>query len=262
MLEPWAWHHHCWKKRPVWWAWERRNVRGAAVLHATAPSEADAFRALGLKNPIAVVPNGVDIPDRLEPVRDAESRTIVFLSRIHPKKGLQNLVRAWAALKPVGWRAVIAGPSEGGHEDEVKAAVRAAGLQAQFDFPGPVYGEAKWNLLRRADLFVLPTFSENFGIAIAEAMACGVPVITTRAAPWAELEERGCGWWVEIGAEPLATALCEAMALSDTDRREMGARGRHLVEEKYAWPGIAKQMVTVYEWVLGGGPPPECVRVD
>lgn len=262
MLEPWAWKHHWWKKRPLWWAWERRNARTAAALHATAPEEADNLRNLGLRNPIAVLPNGVDLPHRLAAHAATGERTALFVSRIHPKKGLLHLVQAWGKLRPSGWRMVVAGPSEGGHEEEVKAAVQAAGLADQFEFPGPVYDEAKWEAYRQADLFVLPTFSENFGIVVAEAMASGIPVITTKGTPWREVEERRCGWWVDIGAEPLARALGEAMALPDGERRKMGLRGQKLVEERYSWPKIAADMLSVYQWVLGQGERPDCVQVQ
>lgn len=258
MLEPWAWHHNAWKKRPVWWAWEKRNVESAAVLQATAYEEADNLRALGLRNPIAIIPNGVDIPElRQRPQR--EIRTALFISRIHPKKGLLNLVKAWALLRPKDWRMVIAGPSEGGHEAEVKNAVMQAGLENQFDFPGPVYEGAKWDLYNQADLFVLPTYSENFGIVIAEALAAGVPVITTKNAPWRQLVEHDCGWWVDIGVDPLAEALREAMLCSAAERQEMGLRGRKLVQDKYSWPTIADEMAAVYRWVLGQGPKPVSV---
>jgi glycosyltransferase involved in cell wall biosynthesis len=96
-------------------------------------------------------------------------------------------------------------------------------------------------------------------VVIAEALACGVPVITTKGTPWNELLAHRCGWWVDAGAEPLATAMREAIALTDEQRREMGKRGRCLVEERYSWPKIAVEMKLVYEWVLGGGTKPECV---
>ncbi len=260
MLEPWAWKHHAWKKRPVWWLWERRIISRAAVLHATAESEADNLRALGLHNPIAVIPNGVDIPNSVEQTEEKkDKKTVLFISRIHPKKGLLNLVKAWTAVKPVEWKAVIAGPSQGGHEDEVKDAVRSAGLSDQFEFPGPVYEGDKWELYRKADLFILPTYSENFGIVVAEALAAGVPVITTKGTPWRELEEQECGWGVDIGVEPLAAAFKQAMALSDDARREMGLRGRQLVQEKYSWPKIAQDMLSVYTWILGSGRRPDFI---
>ncbi len=261
-LEPWALHHHAWRKRLVWRAWEKRDIESAAVLHATATEEADNLRALGLKNPIAVIPNGVDVPALREPAPRNGVRTALFISRIHPKKGLLNLVRAWGTLNTKDWRMVIAGPSEGGHEDEVKAAVRAAGLGDRFEFAGPVYENAKWDLYHNADLFVLPTFSENFGIVVAEALASCVPVITTRGTPWRELAERKCGWWIDVGPEPLAAALDEAMRLSPDELRAMGLRGRALVEQHYAWPSLAAQMSEVYRWVLGRGVRPDCVRID
>ena len=123
-------------------------------------------------------------------------------------------------------------------------------------------GRTKWELFRQAALFVLPTFSENFGVSIAEALACGVPVITTKGAPWAELRSHRCGWWVDIGAAPLAGALREAVAASDEERREMGRRGQRLVEQRYAWPPIAADMRSVYHWVLGTGTKPACVLTN
>lgn len=266
MLEPWAWRHHAWKKRPIWWLWERRNLRSAAVLCATAQQEADALRAFGLRNPVAIIPLGVDLPpvSQRSEVRDQGSglRTALFLSRIHPKKGLLNLVAAWSQVRPAGWRMAVCGPDECGHAQQLKQAVAAAGLSDVFDFKPPVYGPEKEALYASADLFVLPTFSENFGIVIAEALAAGVPVITTKGAPWEELRTRQCGWWIDIGVEPLAAALKQATSLSDKERYEMGQRGRRLVEDKYSWPQVGREMLSVYRWVLGNGPQPPCVRLQ
>jgi glycosyltransferase involved in cell wall biosynthesis len=262
MLEPWARRHHWWKKWPVWWAWEKKNLESASVLHATAEEEAENLRAFGLKNPIAIIPNGVDVPECKEPVRENVTRTVLFISRIHPIKGLLNLVKAWAIIRPKDWRVIVAGPSQGGHEAEIIAAVREAGIEDQFEFPGPVYEEAKWELYRKADIFVLPSFSENFGIVVAEALASGVPVITTKGTPWHEVETNGCGWWIDIGVDPLAVALDKATRLSPEELRAMGVRGRALVEKDYTWPRIAGQILEMYKWVLGQGPKPDCVRID
>jgi glycosyltransferase involved in cell wall biosynthesis len=263
-LGPWAWRRHAWKKRPVWWLWERRNLTYAAVLHATSQSEADGLRRLGLTNPIAVIPNGLDLSDRPDgTVASAPAdgcRTILFFSRIHPSKGLANLVAAWRSVRRPGWRVMIAGTDLVGHLAEVQTCAQQAGVATDFVYPGAFFGKEKWNLYGQASLFVLPTFSENFGVVVAEALAAGIPVITTKGAPWKCLEDERCGWWVDLGVEPLATALRAAMNLSDTQRREMGNRGAALARTRFSWERIGLEMARVYDWVLGQGERPDCVQ--
>lgn len=260
MLEPWALGYRRWKKLPGWWFWQEKAVAGAAILHCTSEAEARKLRRIGISNPVAVVPNGVDLPDlRPGDGRRNGCRSVVFVSRIHPIKGLPLLLEAWARLRPAGWRLIIAGPDECGHEDELRVQARKLGIADSVEFRGPVYGKNKWELLSSADLFVLPSYSENFGVAMAEALACAVPVIATKGTPWSLLGEARCGWWVEPGVDPLAAALEEAMRLSVAERRRMGERGRRLVAERFSWPKIGQQMKEVYEWVLGAGPRPGCV---
>lgn len=264
MLEPWAWRHRAWKKRPVWWLWERRNLESAALLHATSEQEAQSFRDRGLNVPIAVIPNGVELPvDRKARSGGppTEEKTLLFLSRIHPKKGLPMLLEAWAKVRPEGWRLLIAGPDEGGHRAELErqAATLAIGLGEEVVFSGPLTGEAKEEAYARSNLFILPTHSENFGIAVAEAMAHGLPVITTQGAPWKVMEEKGCGWWTPVSVEGIAQALEDATWRSPEALAAMGRRGRAVVEERFAWENIARDFVACYEWVLGRGPKPECV---
>ena len=259
MLAPWALRHKAWKKRLAWWAYQKADLEQARVIRVTAEHEALAVRRLGFRQPIAFVPNGIEMPGRAEPANGRHPRVLLFVGRICPVKGLLNLVGAWAALRPQGWRCVLAGPDEAGHKREIEAAISAAGLGDWFTFPGAIDGGAKWDLYRSADLFALPSFSENFGQVAAEALASGVPVITTRATPWEELETRRCGWWIETGVEPLVKALRSAMALSDAEREEMGRRGKCLVEARYTWPAIGRQMCEIYQWMVGAGPKPECV---
>jgi len=184
------------------------------------------------------------------------------LSRIHPVKGLLDLVEAWHAVRPHGWRMVIAGGDENGHLDEVRTEIGKRKLEHEFTFVGEVRDEAKWDLYRSADLFVLPTKSENFGIVIAEALAAGTPVITTKGTPWEELQTHRCGWWVEPNAGAVAGALRQACNLSDKERQVMGDRGRKLIEDKYTWPAAAKQMLAVYQWMLGLAEMRECVELE
>ena len=253
MLEPWARRHRRWKKTLAWAAFQRRDLHAAAALHATAASEASHLRDLGLRQPIAVIPNGVTVPEDTA-AHDNEERGLprraLFLSRLHPKKGLPLLLDAWAAVAPSRWELVIAGPDEGGHLADLEGQVERLGLQG-VHFKGPVPDTEKWDLYRSSDLFVLPTYSENFGVVVAEALAAGVPVLTTTGAPWSDLVDRRCGWWVGPALEPLRDALQVATGASDTERCAMGLRGRALVEEHYAWGSIAEHMLEVYEWLLG-----------
>lgn len=251
MLEPWALNHNAWKKNLVWYAYQHRILKGAALLHATAPAEAKHLRALGLDAPIVVAPNGVTVPQQWKQEPDSDKRRqALFLSRVHPKKGLLNLMEAWAAVDPPDWELVIAGPDENDHQSEVEARALELGIADQVSFPGSIPDAEKWALYRASDLFVLPTFSENFGVVVAEALASGIPAITTTGAPWAVLEERDCGWWIETGVDPLVEALRAATSCSDAERLKMGQRGRDIVQEKFAWPAIAETLAGAYRWLL------------
>lgn len=260
MLEPWALSYRAWKKQLAWRLYQRRDLQTAALLVATSRQEADGFRRVGLRNPVAVIPNGVDLPVWKErSISGDGEHYALFLSRIHPVKGLMNLVAAWSQVRPDGWRMVVAGPDEGGYRAEVEAAVRKAGIEKSFQFVGPVAGAEKEKCYREADLFILPSFSENFGMVVAEALSYGVPVITTRGAPWEGLVTHRCGWWVDIGVEPLTDALREAVEMSDAERQDMGKRGRRFVEAEFSWPMIAEKMLAAYRWILGQGAKPDTI---
>jgi glycosyltransferase involved in cell wall biosynthesis len=265
MIEPWALRQSSLRKQIAMLLFQRRNLQRATCVHATSQQEGNSIRQAGFANPIAVIPNGVEIPKESRPLttdHGPQTGTALFLSRIHPKKGLLNLIQAWATLRPSGWQLGIVGPDECNYRSEVEAAVQKHGLTNVIHFHDEALGEAKHKFYSESDLFILPSYSENFGLVIAEALAHAVPVITTRATPWSELQDRQCGWWIDVGVEPLVTALKEATALSREQLREMGARGRKLVEEKYSWPQIAQQMLEVYEWALGRRAAPDYVQFD
>ena len=252
MLTPWAMNNKRWKKLAAWWIYQKHDLSKAALLHATAQSEVEDLRRLGLTNNIVVAPLGVDVPNCVEQVASVDgNKTLLFVSRVQKKKGLENLVRAWAKLGRVqDWKVRIVGPDQEGHSAELKQLCAELKVADDFAFVGPKYGEELQREYATADLFVLPTHSENFGSVVIEALAHSVPVICTKGAPWEELETHKCGWWIDIGVEPLVKVLQAAMVLPDTDRRAMGERGRKLVEEKYTWDAVVKTMEQAYTEVL------------
>ncbi len=269
MLESWALGHHAWRKRLALGLYQRRNLESADVLHATSPAETARLREFGLRQPIAEIPLGIDPvpPEPLDPEAVAapkSNREVLFLSRVHPKKGVDLLLEAWANLDAPDWKLIIAGPDDGGHRSALETLAGKLGLDSdRLRFSGPLFGDRKDTAFRRADLFVLPSHSENFGFVVPEAMQYGLPVITTTGTPWDVLTREHCGWRVAPSPSDIAAALSEAIALSDAERAAMGARGRSIVDRDYRWPAIAARFSAVYDWLLKAGspPPPNSIKL-
>jgi glycosyltransferase involved in cell wall biosynthesis len=260
MLEPWALNHKRWKKRLAWWFYQRRDLRSAALLHATAPSEASHLESLAVGRGIMMVPNGVDLlPTASFRFPSCGRKTALFVGRIYPVKGLPLLVEAWAKVRPSGWKMKIVGPDEDGHRAEVEALIRQAKLEADFEFTGALEGEALHRTYEEADLLILPSHTENFGMVVGEALAHGIPVITTYGTPWKLLETERCGWWMPVSADGLAFALVDATRRSREELAVMGERGRAVVVEKFGWSRIGGEFINCYQWVLGEGVKPDCL---
>lgn len=239
---------------------QERALSDAGLFHATADSEYEDIRSFGLRQPVAIIPNGIDIP-RIEELADFKSnREVLSLGRIHKKKGLVSLIRAWSGLcdEFPDWRLRIVGPDEGGHAIELKALIKDLALHSVTIEP-PVFGEDKIKLMSSVDLFVLSTLSENFAMTVAESLAVGVPVISTKGAPWAGLETNKCGWWIDHGPEALAVTLRTVLTLPTNRRREMGARGRDWMTRDFSWNQIAQKTLEAYAWVLDRGVRPDFV---
>lgn len=250
MLEPWAVRHKKLKKKLAWWLYQRRDLASAAYHHATAATEAQTLQQLRLGVPIEVIPNGIDVDAPAAADRDQKQsavRTALFLGRIHPIKGLSLLIEAWARLEPSGWQLQIAGPDEGGYRAELEKRVAAASLSGAVGFIGPLDGEAKARAFANADLFVLPSFSESFGMAIGEALAHGVPVLTTTGTPWSGVAAHGCGWTVAPTAEEITEGLRQAISLGPGTLAAMGGKGREWMTSDFAWTSIVKRFINTYE---------------
>lgn len=246
------------KKALVWRLAQRRALERADCLHATGHSEYDEIRRAGLTNPVAIIPNGIDAP-QLQPRQAGVQRTLLTLGRVHPKKGLPDLVDAWAGLEArfPDWNLRIVGPDELGHAEVLRRRANELGL-SRISIEPAAFGQDKVAAYQAADLFVLPSLNENFAITVAEALAAGVPVVATKGAPWPDLQTRGCGWWVDIGAASLERALSEAMSESRDELRRRGEAGRRWMMDAFSWASVAERMARVYRWLNGeGDAPPE-----
>ena len=253
MLETWALAHRGWKKRIAWWLYQRRDVVRSRAICATGPNEAASVSGFGV--PISVIPNGTELPKLAiaDSAEDPRSTRFLFLSRIHPIKGLETLIHAASKLEPVDWSCELCGPIESpAYQKAMQNLIDSHALGDRIWFSEAKNGEAKWNALRAADVLVLPSHSENFGLVVAEALAVGTPAISTQATPWEDLRKHNCGWWVANGSESLADAMTDAIKLSRVQLCQMGLRGRQLVEQKYSWEKIARSTCELYAQIVGG----------
>jgi poly(glycerol-phosphate) alpha-glucosyltransferase len=294
MLEPWTLSRSRLNKRIAALLYEDRMLRRATCLQANTEKELADFRSYGLKNPVCLIPNGVDLPvetghgPRGKNHGGARKRILLFLGRLHPKKGLVNTLRAWKEVTGHGapvlsqeeWQFVIAGWDQGGHGEELKKLCTELGLSyadtpacdfltkneepgtkhnERVAFVGPVFGEAKDVILQQADAFVLPSFSEGLPMAVLEAWAYRLPVLKTDHCNLPEGFAANAAIRVGTDTESIAEGMRELTTLDDSERLAMGEAGRALVEKQFTWESVATQMKEVYAWMLGAGVKPGCV---
>ncbi|WP_447770457.1 glycosyltransferase [Sphingobacterium faecium] len=266
MLEPWSLKQSKFKKKVAMLLYQHYDLKKASCLHATAEMEAKSIRDLGYKNPIAVIPNGIDLSEY--PMKDFSirktKRKILFLSRIHPKKGIEYLIEAWERLEPsvkLNWEIEIAGNGEEGYLNKLNDIINSKSLNGDIKIIGPKFGSDKLATYHSSDLFVLPTHSENFGIVIAEALSCGIPVITTTGTPWQNINKSNSGQWIDIGVKPLLKSLEFMMKLNDSELNQMGFNGRKLIENEYSIESVASKMLECYKWILNKGEKPNFIKI-
>jgi poly(glycerol-phosphate) alpha-glucosyltransferase len=260
MLDAWALQNARSKKRIAAALYENQHLREAACLRALSEAEARSIRSYGLKNPICIIPNGVDLPELSASNTKAQSanpRTLLYLGRLHPKKNLANLIRAWSETSnsqsgnSERWVLAIAGWDQVGYETELKGIAVATSVV----FLGPQFGADKTECYRTCDAFILPSLSEGLPMTVLEAWSYAKPVLMTAECNLPEGFSAAAALRIGSSADEIAAGLNQLFEMSDDDRTAMGTRGRTLVARKFSWARIGKEMHAVYEWVLGAEMP-------
>ena len=262
MLAPWALKYRWWKKCLPWHLYLKRLLKGASGFHVTSSLEKEWITKLGFMSRVEVVPLGTHLlpQEVIESARREKQgqneRTLLFVGRIHPVKGLDNLIDAWAKVSPKGWRLrLVGGENREGYVAALEVKCRDLHVEASVDFVGAKYGEELQRAYAEADCLILPSFTENFGGVVVDALGAGRPVIASDKTPWRELEENPfgkCGWWVPNDPDSLEQTIGDMIVLSDADREAMGMNGRRLVAAKYTWTAVSEQMWKVYEELSRG----------
>lgn len=250
MLEPWLIKRHYWtRKLPALLLYQKAAIQNADCLQATAESEKENLLKLGYNSNIKIVKLGIDAESIIMKTSWKKNKQLLFLSRVHVKKGINYLIEAADILRDdlQGYKILVAGEGDADYVASLKQQIMDKGLQDIIQLIGGVYGNKKWELFQTSDFFVLPTHSENFGLAIAESLASGTPVITTVGTPWNDLNSSNAGAWIEIGTQPLVETLRRFLSLSDGELETMGKNGRKLIETKYSAKVMAEEMMKVYD---------------
>jgi len=249
ILEDYSLRRSAWKKRLFLALFDAANIRGASAVHLTSRREEKVSHIPG-RAPRWVIPLGVGAPDCAPATGRGNPPRIVFLSRWHEKKRIEMLVEALAKITDLDWRLVLAGSGEPELAGRIHALVRTHALANRVSFPGFVTGAAKSQLLAEADLFVLPSASENFGIAAAEALAAGVPVVVSRHVALSDEIACGQAGWI-CGDDADALAACLRTALGDPDeRRRRGQNAARLARDTFSWKSCAQKLSAAYQSLL------------
>lgn len=261
MLDGWALRNASWKKKIATSLYERANLQAAACLQVNSERELAAVRSFGIDTPVCVIPNGVALPPESAPLPSPwassipeNHRVLLFLGRIHPKKGLDELLTAWRACKKkpavTDWSLAIVGWDDGGHAENLSKRVSAEQIPDVHLF-GSMFGRQKRAAFEHADAFVLPSFSEGLPMAVLEAWSHSLPVVLTPACNLSVGKVEGAAVETQPVPDILARDLSTFCAMSATSLARMGMRGRRLVETTFTWQQVAQRLDEVYRWAAG-----------
>ena len=252
------------KKLLAFHLYERSNLQSANVLVACAMHEALTLKKMFPDQEVAIIPNGVSL-EFFNAQRNLnnfsnDKKRILFLSQIIPVKGVERVLKGLYSIgidKFSNWEFIIAGYENVNYKEFLVKTINQLNLNSLVSFVGPKIEQDKIDIFDSANVFILPSFNENYGIVVAEALARGIPVITTKGTPWEELNTNNCGFWVNNSDEGIKFSLMKLLETSDNELIKMGNRGKQLIERKYLWNKTTLKTIELYDWILNGGVRPD-----
>ena len=262
MLDPWSLSHKKWKKKLAWWLYQRMDVQNSICVFTTGELEAEHVRNLGITTYKSIIPNGIETDGYpCKTSIDGVKKQVLFLSRVHMQKGIEILIDSWKRVASdfSDWQLLVVGNGEEEYIHGLEKKVESLGLDDSVKILPPVFGDGKTAIYHQSALFCLPSFSESFGMVIAEAMSCGTPVITTTNCPWKILNETNTGWCIDLSVDNLEKTLREAMRMDANVLYDMGQKASKLIFDNFGYRSVTRRTLQLYEWLLGGGEKPEFV---
>lgn len=256
-LHPKALAHSSLLKKTALFLYQRRQLEQAACIHVTCKEEMDAYRSLGLTNPVAVIPNPIVCHDVEKPVFADRVKRVGFLGRLYEYKHPERLLEVWSRLDEPG-ELLIMGDGEQEFVSFLKREITRLKL-SRVRLIGWVSGKEKNSLLASLTCLVVPSDFENFGMIVPEALLQEVPVIASTGSPWEILETYGCGRWVNNDTDTLTKTIQDLLDLDQKTLHDMGQKGRKLVVEKYTLEAVSLQMKQMYNWIFGERDKPDFI---
>lgn len=248
LLQKWAMKQGRLKKKVAWLLYQANDLNKSSGVISTADIETEDVKYFLPKIDVFQISNGYEDQGHPKTICEGEEKQALFISRVHHKKGIQDLLPAWCKLAPSNWKLKIAGPDEDGFIEQFRQNFDFN--ENRIEYIGQVDGKEKANLYRNSDLMILPTYSENFGLVVPEALSVGTAVLTTTGTPWTMLDEIDCGWCIEPGSEAINEALPKVLSTSKGRLFEMGQKGVNFARKNYAWDNVAKSCISVYSEAL------------
>lgn len=270
-LYPWSLSQGKWRKKIAWFLFQKRSLQKASLVHVTCADEYHAVRKLGITSPIAIVPHGINYDDYQDlPQKEAcfehlnlckEKKYVLFMSRLHKKKGLDLLLDVWVDLVKVfpNWCLLVVGPDYSNYIEKINVIASENKITDNIKVLGMLTGHDKLAVLGVSDLFTLPSYTENFGVVIGEAMAAGVPTITTTGVPWSEVNSWNCGLQIELSRENLFNAMESLMGEDEKYLIAMSKNAKSLIKKNYSWSAQAEKFGQALDYVVNSKAAPGVV---